>query len=123
MYLMDDQIDKVKLHKIANDLLSSGEQISVQAIADIMRIKPSEELEKYASEYLTHLLDNSKESKSDELVSLNNLVNLVNLSDEDKIKFIGFSEMKKNEFLIKKFKFMTILLSQEKMVDQNFYLN
>jgi len=84
---------------------------------------PSEELEKYASEYLAHLLDNSKESKSDELVSLNNLVNLVNLSDEDKIKFIGFSEMKKNEFLIKKFKFMMILLSQEKMVDQNFYLN
>ena len=85
--------------------------------------KPSEELEKYASEYLTHLLDNSKESKSDELVSLNNLVNLVNLSDEDKIKFIGFSDLKKNEFLIKKFKFMMILLSQEKMVDQNFYLN
>ena len=85
--------------------------------------KPSEELEKYASEYLSHLLDNSKESKSDELVSLNNLVNLVNLSDEDKIKFIGFSEFKKNEFLIKKFKFMMILLSQEKMVDQNFYLN
>ena len=85
--------------------------------------KPSEELEKYASEYLAHLLDNSKESKSDELVSLNNLVNLVNLSDEDKIKFIGFSEIKKNEFLIKKFKFMMILLSQEKMVDQNFYLN
>lgn len=85
--------------------------------------KPSDELEKYASEYLTHLLDSSKESKSDELVSLNNLVNLVNLSDEDKIKFIGLSELKKNEFLIKKFKFMMILLSQEKMVDQNFYLN
>ena len=44
MYPMDDQIDKVKLHKIANDLMSSGEKISVQAIADIMRIKPSEEL-------------------------------------------------------------------------------
>lgn len=85
--------------------------------------KPSEELEKYASEYLTHLLDNSKDSKSEELVSLNNLINLVNLSDEDKIKFIGFSDLKKNEFLIKKFKFMMILLSQEKMVDQNFYLN
>jgi Lon protease-like protein len=85
--------------------------------------KPSKELEKYASEYLTHLLDNSKDSKSEELVSLNNLVNLVNLSDEDKIKFIGFSDLKKNEFLIKKFKFMMILLSQEKMVDQNFYLN
>ena len=50
--------------------------------------KSSKELEKYASEYLTHLLDNSKDSKSEELVSLNNLVNLVNLSDEDKIKFI-----------------------------------
>ena len=47
----------------------------------------------------------------------------MSISDEDKIKFIGFSDLKKNEFLIKKFKFMMILLSQEKMVDQNFYLN
>ena len=57
--------------------------------------KPSEELEKYASEYLTHLLDNSKDSKSEELVSLNNLVNLVNLSDEDKITKLGFQILKK----------------------------
>ena len=84
---------------------------------------PSEELMKHASKYLRHLLDDSKESKREELISLNNLTNLVNLSDEEKIKFIGLSEEKKNDFLVQKFKFMMILLTQEKMVDHNFYLN
>ena len=84
---------------------------------------PSEELNTHASNYLTQLLEKSEESKSAELISFNNLINLVNLTDEEKIKFLGFSEEKKNDFLIKKFKFMNILLGQEKMVDQNFYLN
>jgi len=84
---------------------------------------PSEELKESASNYLTQLLDNSEETKGAELISLNNLINLVNLTDDEKIKFLSFSEAKKNDFLIKKFKFMHILLSQEKMVDQNFYLN
>ena len=84
---------------------------------------PTEQLIEHASNYLRHLLDDSKESKSEELISLNNLTNLVNLTDEEKIKFIGLSEEKKNDFLVQKFKFMLILLTQEKMVDQNFYLN
>ena len=69
------------------------------------------------------MIDDSKETKSEELISLNNLTNLVNLSDDEKIKFIGLNENKKNEFLVNKFKFNLILLTQEKMVDQNFYLN
>ena len=85
--------------------------------------KPSDELTTQAESYLSLLLDDNEEAKTPELVSLNNLINLVNLTDEEKIKFLGFSEERKNDFLIKKFKFMTILLSQEKMVDQNFYLN
>ena len=84
---------------------------------------PTDQLIEHASNYLSHLLDDSKESKREELISLNNLTNLVNLTDEEKIKFIGLSEEKKNDFLIHKFKFMLILLTQEKMVDQNFYLN
>ena len=84
---------------------------------------PTKQLIEHASNYLRHLLDDSKESKSEELISLNNLTNLVNLTDEEKIKFIGLSEEKKNDFLVQKFKFMLILLTQEKMVDQNFYLN
>ena len=84
---------------------------------------PTEQLIEHASNYLTHLLDDSKESKREELISLNNLTNLVNLTDEEKIKFIGLNETKKNDFLVHKFKFMLILLTQEKMVDQNFYLN
>ena len=85
--------------------------------------EPSPELIKHAKNYLSHLLDDSKETKSEELISLNNLTNLVNLSDDEKIKFIGLNENKKNEFLVNKFKFNLILLTQEKMVDQNFYLN
>ena len=85
--------------------------------------KPTDELTTQAENYLSLLLDDNEEAKTPELVSLNNLINLVNLTDEEKIKFLGFSEERKNDFLIKKFKFMTILLSQEKMVDQNFYLN
>jgi len=84
---------------------------------------PTKQLIEHASNYLRHLLDDSKESKSEELISLNNLTNLVNLTDEEKIKFIGLNEEKKNDFLVQKFKFMLILLTQEKMVDQNFYLN
>mgnify|MGYP001249189608 FL=1 len=85
--------------------------------------EPSDELLKQATNYLKHLLDDSNDTKSEELISLNQLTNLVNLTDEEKIKFIGFKESKKNEFLVNKFKFMIILLTQEKMVDQNFYLN
>ena len=85
--------------------------------------KPTDELITQAESYLSLLLDDNEEAKTPELVSLNNLINLVNLTDEEKIKLLGFSEERKNDFLIKKFKFMTILLSQEKMVDQNFYLN
>ncbi len=84
---------------------------------------PSKELTDHATHYLTQLLENPKESKNSELISFNNLINLVNLTDEEKIKFLSFPNVKKNDFLIKKFKFMDILLSQEKMVDQNFYLN
>lgn len=85
--------------------------------------EPSDELLKQATNYLKHLLDDSNDRKSEELISLNQLTNLANLTDEEKIKFIGFKESKKNEFLVNKFKFMMILLTQEKMVDQNFYLN
>ena len=84
---------------------------------------PTDQLIDHASNYLSHLLDDSKESKREELISLNNLTNLVNLTDEEKIRFIGLNEEKKNDFLVQKFKFMLILLTQEKMVDQNFYLN
>ena len=67
---------------------------------------PTEQLIEHASNYLSHLLDDSKESKREELISLNNLTNLVNLTDEEKIKFIGLNETKKNDFLVHKFKYL-----------------
>ena len=59
--------------------------------------EPTEELLKHAANYLKHLLDDSNETKSEELISLNHLTNLVNLTDDEKIKFIGLQENKKNE--------------------------
>ena len=41
---MDDRIDTANVHKFANELMSSGEQVSVQAIADKMHIEASDEL-------------------------------------------------------------------------------
>lgn len=84
---------------------------------------PTEELKSHAENYLSHLLDKEQDDKNKDLLSVNNLINLVNLNDDEKIKFLKFPEQKKNDFLIKKFKFMLILLTQEKKVDQNFYLN
>lgn len=54
---------------------------------------------------------------------INNLINLVNLNDDEKIKFLKLPEEKKNDYLKDKFKSMLILLTQEKKVDQNFCLN
>ncbi|MDG2343046.1 MAG: LON peptidase substrate-binding domain-containing protein [Flavobacteriales bacterium] len=85
--------------------------------------KPTEELKSHAKNYLSHLLDKEQDDKNENLLSINNLINLVNLSDDEKIKFLKLPEQKKNDYLINKFKFMLILLTQEKKVDQNFYLN
>lgn len=41
---MDDPIDTAKVHKLANELMFSGEQVSVQVIADTMLIEASDEL-------------------------------------------------------------------------------
>ena len=72
---------------------------------------------------MSHLLDKEQDDKNENLLSINNLINLVNLNDDEKIKFLKLPEQKKNDYLINKFKFMLILLTQEKKVDQNFYLN
>ena len=50
--------------------------------------KPTDELTTQAESYLSLLLDDNEEAKTPELVSLNNLINLVNLTDEEKIKFL-----------------------------------
>ena len=84
---------------------------------------PTDELKNHAKDYLSHLLDKEQDDKNKNLLSINNLINLVNLNDDEKIKFLKLPEQKKNDYLINKFKFMLILLTQEKKVDQNFYLN
>ena len=73
--------------------------------------------------YLQLLLDKDITNELSELLSEKNIINVVNLSDDEKIKFLRYSNERKNEFLLRKIKFMLILLKQEKKVEQNFYLN
>ena len=47
----------------------------------------------------------------------------MNLTDDEKVKFLKYNNDKRNDFLLRKVRFMQILLNQEKQVEQNFYLN
>ena len=47
----------------------------------------------------------------------------MNLTDDEKVKFLCYGNDKRNDFLLRKIKFMQILLNQERKVEQNFYLN
>ena len=84
---------------------------------------PEKTLLTQVSMYLQLLLDKDILGEMSELLSEKNIINVVNLSDDEKIKFLRYSNEKKNDFLLRKIKFMLILLKQEKKVEQNFYLN
>ena len=84
---------------------------------------PEKTLLTQVSMYLQLLLDKDISGEMSDLLSEKNIINVVNLSDDEKIKFLRYSNEKKNDFLLRKIKFMLILLKQEKKVEQNFYLN
>ena len=59
-----------------------------------------------------------------EVLGIKNIVNMLNLKDDDKLRFMKITdEQKQNDFLLRKTRYLTILLEQERKVDQNFYLN
>ena len=84
---------------------------------------PNEELKKEVSTYLQTLLDKDVSNELNELLSFKSIINVMNLTDDEKVKFLKYGNEKRNEFLLRKVRFMQILLNQEKQVEQNFYLN
>ena len=84
---------------------------------------PNEELKNEVSAYLQILLDKDISNELNELLSFKSIINVMNLTDDEKVKFLRYGNEKRNDFLLRKVRFMQILLNQEKQVEQNFYLN
>ncbi|MBG16285.1 MAG: hypothetical protein CL853_08030 [Crocinitomicaceae bacterium] len=105
--------------KKENKLYPSG---TIALIKDIV-FNPDKTLLNQVTLYLKLLLDKDISRDMSDLLSEKNIINVVNLTDDEKIKFLRYNNDKKNEFLNRKIKFMLILLRQEKKVEQNFYLN
>ena len=84
---------------------------------------PNSELKKEVSTYLQTLLDKDISNELNELLSFKSIINVMNLTDDEKVKFLKYGNERRNEFLLRKVRFMQILLNQEKQVEQNFYLN
>ena len=58
------------------------------------------------------------------MLGIKNIVKMLNLKDDEKLRFMKITdEQRQNDFLLRKTRYMTILLEQERKVDQNFYLN
>ncbi|MAP01472.1 MAG: hypothetical protein CMD01_01465 [Flavobacteriales bacterium] len=105
--------------KKENKLYPSG---TIALIKDVV-FNPEKTLLDQVTLYLKLLLDKDISRDMSDLLSEKNIINVVNLTDDEKIKFLRYNNDKKNEFLNRKIKFMLILLRQEKKVEQNFYLN
>ncbi len=105
--------------KNENKLYPSG---TIALIKDLV-FNPDKTLLEQVTLYLKLLLDKDITRDMSDLLSEKNIINVVNLTDDEKIKFLRYNNDKKNEFLNRKIKFMLILLRQEKKVEQNFYLN
>ena len=59
-----------------------------------------------------------------EYVGVLTLSRMLHLSDEEKIKFIKITSVEKqSDFLLRKIKYLSILVRQEQQMEQNFYLN
>ena len=84
---------------------------------------PNEVLKKEVSTYLKALLDKDVSNELNDLLSFKSIINVMNLTDDEKVKFLKYNNDKRNDFLLRKVRFMQILLNQEKQVEQNFYLN
>ncbi len=93
------------------------------SILDELNIEPSGILMNQVKDYLEILLDRNVTDELNDYFSFKQIVKSLNLNDEEKFKFLGYSEEKRNQFLCNKAKFLSILIQQEKMVVDQFYLN
>lgn len=76
------------------------------------------------SKYLELLYGDEFHEKMGEYIGVLNISRMLHLSDEEKIKFIKITDaQKQKDFLLRKIKYLTILVTQEQKMEQNFYLN
>lgn len=93
------------------------------SILEDVNFKPNNTLIIKVSSYLQVLLDKDVTLEKNELLSPKSIINIMNLNDNEKLKFISYTNERKNEFFHEKIKFMQILLNQEIKAEQNYYLN
>ena len=74
--------------------------------------------------YLQLLHGDSFNDELHEILGIKNIVKMLNLKDDEKLRFMKITDaQRQNDFLLRKTRYMTISLEQERKVDQNFYLN
>ena len=93
--------------KKENKLYPSG---TISLIKDIS-FNPEKILLEQVSLYLQLLLDKDITNELSELLSEKNIINVVNLSDDEKIKFLRYNNERKNEFMLRKIKIMLFFLA------------
>lgn len=93
------------------------------SLIDDFKTDPSDDLMKQVKAYLETLLEKPITDELSDYFSFKQIIKSLNLTDEEKFKFLSYSEDRKNQFLIGKSKFLSILIEQEKMVVDQFYLN
>ncbi|MCB9194808.1 MAG: LON peptidase substrate-binding domain-containing protein [Flavobacteriales bacterium] len=84
---------------------------------------PSADLMDSMKGYLETLLDKSVTDELHEFFSFKKIIKSLNLNDEEKFKFLNFTNERRDQFLKGKAKFLTLLIEQEKKVVDQFYLN
>lgn len=84
-------------------------------------IAPNNELIELANNY-NHLLFETEASHSP-YVDIQNIISLLSLEDEEKLKLFRYNPLKKIQFLIHKLKYMSILVHKEKLVEHQYHLN
>ena len=89
-----------------------------------MNIRLNSDLIDNIGKYLQLLHGDSFNDELHEILGIKNIVKMLNLKDDEKLRFMKITdEQRQNDFLLRKTRYMTILLEQERKVDQNFYLN
>jgi len=90
-------------------------------LLDNILITPNEELIDLANSY-NNLIFETEVSNSP-YVNFSEIISLLSLSHEEKLKLFKYNPIKKIQFLIHKLKYMSILVHQEKLVEHQYHLN
>lgn len=101
-----------------NKLYPSG---SIQLL-NPLSIHHNDELFECANDYNKLLLRQENE-ESENGVDIREVISLLSLKDEEKLKLFRYNPIKQIQFLIHKLKYMSILVHKEKLVEHQYHLN